>query len=41
VKKVEVLKESFPEESAKVRFENMVRSKELENRKILLDATNM
>jgi GTP-binding protein EngB required for normal cell division len=40
MKKVEVLKESFPEESAKVRFENTVRSKELENKKILIDAIN-
>lgn len=38
MKKVELLGESFPEESAKVRFENQVRMKELENKKILLQA---
>lgn len=39
MKNVERLKESFPEENAKVRFENEVRLKELKNKEILLRAT--
>ncbi|CAB9512922.1 expressed unknown protein [Seminavis robusta] len=38
LKKVEVLKECFSEENAKVRFENKVRTKEIENKRILLRA---
>lgn len=39
MKRVELLRESFPEETAKVCFENQVRVKELENKMMLLGMT--